>query len=165
MKSVLTTLVLLFGAFALKAQITVAQYDIKLTADVDDLESIPAVTATSECGDVNVSLDEKTFSGGCLGTLVYTYTFTDDCGNEATAQQFITLTDTTPPVFVDFAPTLTAASADEIPAAVEPTATDNSGKPVKVTLKEEQKRKKLIRIWTAEDQCGNTTVQEQEVTF
>ena len=146
----------------LTAQIVVDDYTIELEADVDQLETVAPITAQSECGEVTVTLKEAIYSGGCLGNLVRTYTFTDECGNSATAEQYIKLTDSTPPVLDEVTPTL-SAGMDNLPEAPAVTASDNSGKPVSVSLSEKRVDDNVVRIWTAEDQCGNTSIVKQTI--
>ena len=165
MKKSAIAIVLLFIGFTAFSQITVEDYERKAKANVNNLDEIKSVSATSECGEVKVEVEDKQFSGGCIGTLVRTYKFTDDCGNEAKAEKYISLLDTEAPVFDDVPSNLAVSSAEEIPAAPELTATDNSGKPVKITMEEIEKNKKIIRKWTATDQCGNSTTEQQEITW
>ena len=55
-----------------------------------------AATATDNCGEVVITVDEVTTAGSCAGDYVITRTFTatDDCGNATTATQTITIVDT-----------------------------------------------------------------------
>ena len=59
-------------------------------------------TATDNCGTVvSLILSENTTQGLCAGdyTITRTWTATDDCGNNSSASQTITIIDTTAPVF------------------------------------------------------------------
>ena len=58
-------------------------------------------TATDNCGEVVITVEEVTTAGACAGDYVITRTFTatDDCGNATSATQTITIIDTTAPVF------------------------------------------------------------------
>jgi hypothetical protein len=165
MKKSAIAVLLLFFTISAFSQINVDEYERKAKANIDNLDEISAVNATSECGEVKVEIEDKQFSGGCLGTLVRTYKFTDDCGNEAKAEKYISLMDTEAPVFNDVPENMAISSAEEIPAAPELTATDNSGKPVKITMEEIDKKKTIIRKWTATDPCGNSTTEQQEITW
>jgi hypothetical protein len=160
----LILLLLSFGLFEAKAQITVDSYPIELKVDIDKIDEVQPITAKSTCGEVTVSVKELTFSGGCLGNLVRTYTFTDGCGNTQTAQQFLVLQDFQAPVFDEIPATISADSSN-IPAKPEVKVTDNSHAEIDVTYTEERKEDRLIRIWVAKDQCGNSAVMKQEVRF
>lgn len=164
MRTALGLLVLLGLTGSLTAQITVNDYEMKLRADINVLESVAPVTASSTCGAVTTDVEDLKFSGGCLGTLARTYTFTDACGFVVTAQQFITLEDSTPPVF-DNLPANLSASAKSIPDAPEVTATDDSGEKVKVVYNEFRQGATLTRTWVAEDQCGNSAVGQQVISL
>ena len=56
-------------------------------------------TATDNCGEVVITVEEVTTAGACAGDYVITRTFTatDDCGNATSATQTITIIDTTAP--------------------------------------------------------------------
>ena len=59
-------------------------------------------TATDNCGEVVITVEEVTTAGACAGDYVITRTFTatDDCGNASSATQTITIVDTTAPVLL-----------------------------------------------------------------
>jgi hypothetical protein len=156
-------IILLVGAgLSATAQITVQPYTIEMRADIDKLAEIPPIVATSPCGAISSSHEDLMFSGGCLGNLVRTYVFTDDCGNTARAQQFLILDDKVPPVMSEVAPTLTA-SLSSIPEVVEVTATDNSKGEIEIVYNETKEKDRIIRTWTAQDQCGNTSIMKQVI--
>ena len=50
-------------------------------------------TATDNCGEVVITVEEVTTAGACAGDYVITRTFTatDDCGNASSATQTITI--------------------------------------------------------------------------
>lgn len=148
---------------SLSAQITVDSYPIELAANIDQLDEVATLTAQSTCGEVSVEVKEAIYSGGCLGNLVRTYVFSDECGNVARAEQFIKLEDTTPPVIEEVAANLTASSMDKLPEAPAIKANDNSGKPVEVSLSEKRMGDEVVRLWTAEDPCGNTSIVKQTI--
>ena len=156
MKNLTIVLFLLFGAFSAQAQITIAPYEIELAANIDAVDDIPAVTASSTCGDVTTEVKDMVFSGGCLGNLVRTYTFSDDCGNVERAQQFIKLQDNTPPVIE----VGVLANTDDGLAFPEVSANDNSGKKVELTFTEKSINGQTARVYTATDVCGNTATKE-----
>ncbi len=162
-RSIFFTFCIGLASFAATSQITVSEYPMKLRADIDELSAISAPTATSNCGEVVVTIDDQLFSGGCLGTISRTYTFTDGCGTVERAQQFITLEDSTPPVFDNLPESITVAE-NAIPEPLTITASDNSDEPVQVSMTETREGKIITRIYTAIDQCGNTTVGTQTIT-
>ena len=62
-------------------------------ADCDNIPVAPTMTATDNCGNVTVTLDEQRIDGDCSSRylLIRTWTATDDCGNSSTYTQTITL--------------------------------------------------------------------------
>ena len=58
-------------------------------------------TATDNCGEVVITVEEVTTAGACAGDYVITRTFTatDDCGNASTLFKRYQAIDTTAPVF------------------------------------------------------------------
>ncbi|MBK8562977.1 MAG: DUF11 domain-containing protein [Saprospiraceae bacterium] len=138
-----------------------------------DCGSIPVpanVTATDNCDtDVIVNLEESQTGSGCNFTMTRTWTATDDCGNVASAQQIITVNDLVRPVFAGVLPqNLTLACSATIPTPATLTAMDNCDANVAVTFAETQNGSgcsyTLTRIWTATDDCNNSTVAQQIVT-
>lgn len=140
-------------------------------------ESVPApgsTSATDNC-DANVSivyLGETRVDGSCPGayTLTRTWRADDNCGNTATAQQFITVVDITKPTF-SAVPANVTVSCDNIPAVGTATATDNCDASVTVTYVGETRTNgactdsyTLTRTWNAADDCGNTATGTQLIT-
>ncbi|MCF6405228.1 gliding motility-associated C-terminal domain-containing protein [Chitinophaga filiformis] len=115
------------------------------------------ITVTS--ADVTTTVDACTFR------IERTWTATDRCGLSAQAQQVITVTDKTAPVFNVAAPANVTVNCDAIPAAVNLTATDACSGPLTVTPIEVQVSQpgacpsnyQLIRKWVAVDACGNAS--------
>lgn len=151
---------LLFITGAGQAQITVEEFQIKLTSDVNQLESITPIKATSTCGLVSMKSADLQMSGGCLGTIIRTTTISDECGNSEEVQQFISLKDSEGPVFTS-APENMEAPKNQVPAADNVEASDNSKGKVKIDFQEKELKGSVIRTWTATDACGNTTVHQQ----
>ena len=130
------------------------------------------LTASDNCnGGATVVMTESTNAGGCAGsyTLVRTWTATDACGNIATAEQHITVSDASAPTFDQAIPTDITVECDAIPTAPVLTATDNCGLAT-VTVTETTTPGacagyyELTRTWTATDVCGNPTVGAQIIT-
>ena len=85
-------------------------------------------SATDNCGEVTITVEEVTTAGACAGDYVITRTFTatDDCGNATTDTQTITIVDTTAPTFLMMPSDYTAECSNEHPMD-EASATDNCG--------------------------------------
>jgi gliding motility-associated-like protein len=62
-------------------------------ADCDDIPTASMLTATDNCGNVTISLDEQRIDGDCDSRyqLIRTWTASDDCGNTSTYTQTLTL--------------------------------------------------------------------------
>ena len=144
--------------------------DAELTcADAFPTE-LPA--ATDACDDdVHVAEQQQRLPGGCASsyTLVRRFTATDACGNTATAEQRITVTDSGGPTLVGLPADVTIGCADTLPTA-RPTATDACDDEVAITESRERVDGacpgdyRVVRTWTATDDCGNTAVGTQTVT-
>ena len=145
-------------------------------ADCAGIPNAPTVTATDNCSGINtdgVVLTESTEAGDCAGSFILTrtWTVTDNCGNETSASQVITVTDVTGPV-LSGVPADTDADCAGIPNAPTVTATDNcSGINTDgVVLTESTEAGDcagsyiLTRTWTATDNCGNETSASQVIT-
>ena len=130
-----------------------------------------AATAQDGCGSVTVAYSD-TVTTGCGGTKVISrlWTATDACGNIASRVQTITVRDTTPPTL-----TVPASVVVECPANITTnstgtaTAQDACGQ---VTLRYSDSvsnscggAKVISRLWSATDECGNTTNRIQTITL
>ncbi|MBL0315295.1 MAG: T9SS type A sorting domain-containing protein [Flavobacteriales bacterium] len=73
-------------------------YVIYQHVECEESFDFTGITAHDNCGEVHITFTDDNFSGGCPGVIVRTYTVSDDCGNEAIAQQIISLQDTHGPV-------------------------------------------------------------------
>jgi hypothetical protein len=160
MKSFLALAVTLFISFHSIAQITFNDHAIELKLNVKDLDKMKDIKATSTCGDVKITIDEKLFSGGCAGVLVREYTAVDDCGNKLSTSQFIHLTDDEAPEFVVKS---TSASSDsyitvsDLSEIKEPEVRDyHPNKPV-ITYSDQPNDTGIKRTWVATDLCGNSS--------
>ncbi len=164
-KQFITTMIAFLPLIGM-AQISVSEYPMKITVNIDALDLLPALSASSTCGPVAASFTDQLFSGGCLGTLSRTYTFADDCGNTRTAMQFILLEDTAAPVFNSSPEDIQlSVGQSAVPAAPEVTASDNSKNEVKVTFHQFNNGGTITRTWTATDDCGNVEVMRQVITI
>ncbi|SFM91634.1 gliding motility-associated C-terminal domain-containing protein [Chitinophaga sp. YR627] len=107
--------------------------------------------------------DVTTVIDACATTVTRTWTATDRCGLTTQAQQVITITDKTKPVFTTTAPANVTVNCDAVPAAVSLTATDNCAGTMTIAPIEERQDAGascpsnyiLVRRWVAVDACGN----------
>ncbi|MBK9016578.1 MAG: DUF11 domain-containing protein [Saprospiraceae bacterium] len=146
-------------------------------ANLDCNAAIPAaplVTATDSCdADVPVIFDENTAGNPAdeCYTITRTWTATDDCGNTATASQTITISDSTPPTFINVPADTSIDCSAQIPAAAPVTASDFCDSDVSVTFDQSTMGNSatgcysIIRTWTATDNCGNTAIASQTITI
>lgn len=146
------------------AQITVEDYPREVRCSVEELPLVHDVKATSSAGAVYSRTEEQIFSGGCMGTMVRTYYFTDDAGNTATAEQYIFLSDERPPVLIGVPEDITVAM-NAIPPPANVDNRDNSGAFYVVYFKEVKEDGRIVRTWSCEDQCGNMATATQVITL
>ena len=160
------SLIALFVALGVQvnAQITIEDYPREVRCPVEELPLVHAIKATSTSGDVYVRTEDQIFSGGCMGTLVRTFYYTDDAGNTATAEQYIFLSDDRPPVLIGV-PQDISVSQDAVPPPANVDNRDNSGAFYVVYFAEKKEDNKIIRTWSCEDQCGNMATARQVITL
>ncbi len=140
---------------------------IDVTVECDAVPAAAQVTASDNCSEPTVQLDEVVDPGQCTGESIVTrtWTATDDCGNPTPQAQVITVIDTTAPVLIGV-PVGATVECDSIPEPAPVTATDNCSEPV-VVLEEEfvagsgVGKGMITRTWTATDSCGNKTTGTQ----
>src|SRR5690606_16863079 len=141
--------------------------DVRMECD----ETIPAaitLTAVDQCSNAEVTFSEEIVDQQCDNTytIVRVWTATDACGNSVSHTQRIFIEDTTAPIFVSNLPEDMYLNCDSIPQAPVLEAVDNCGE-VTVTLEEYEEpgdcssKYQLVRVWTATDGCGNSTVHQQ----
>lgn len=136
--------------------------DLSLTGDVTD--------AMDNCGDVFVEHFDAEGTSLCFDgdVVIRTWRATDECGNETTLTQTITLTDDVDPYFT-FVPADTniecgestpdeMATAGDACSSVEVTVAETMGEPNCTGLAS------IIRTFTATDGCGNSATAVQVVT-
>ncbi len=146
--------------------------DAVVSCDNAGIDTPATVTATDDCSaNVAVNFSENIVAGDCPDTysIVRTWTASDDCGNQAAATQTITVGDNAAPV-LNGIPADAIVSCESIPAAGNPTATDDCDNDVSIVLDEViadgdcPHSYSIIRTWTATDNCGNATAGTQTVT-
>jgi hypothetical protein len=130
------------------------------------------VVVTDNC-DENVSLSytQTKIPGSCESSyeLVRTWSATDECGNAATQEQTVTVTDTDAPKFKQVPAPYLELPCDGV-ADVDLVAEDTCPGDVTVTKIETQQDSdnndvwyEIIRHWTATDSCGNQAETSQTV--
>ena len=149
-----------------------------ITAPADDTvlcDDVPApatVGGIDNCDDdVTVTFEEVRTDGDCPNnyTLTRTWTATDNCGNQSSDSQVLTVIDATGPEILDIPQSMTV-ECDEFQPAPTLQITDNCDANATITLDEEMQlgvcddNYTVIRTWTAVDACGNTTTAIQVVT-
>ncbi|MGB1073287.1 MAG: hypothetical protein ACPGYZ_04260 [Flavobacteriales bacterium] len=140
------------------------------TLDCNAEYTLEMATATDACSGVAVThADSESFP--CDGSRVIERTFTavDGCGNISTHVQTISYLDTTAPVFTATPEDLALECSDDLPVT-EATASDDCGS-VTVTYSDEtvagdcSGNFTVLRTFTAEDGCGNSTTHVQSIVF
>ncbi|HEX9749846.1 MAG TPA: dockerin type I repeat-containing protein, partial [candidate division Zixibacteria bacterium] len=141
---------------------------------VDCLADVPAcdpgdATATDDCGGVTVTCSDGPLVGGtCSGTITRTFTATDDCGNQTSCDQIITVTGDVPAIScpADF----DVACLEDVPPCNpnDATATANCGS-VTITCSDGPLvggpcSGTITRTYTATYECGGVASCDQIIT-
>jgi gliding motility-associated-like protein len=150
-------------------------FDQDMPADVTvECDSVPAVadiTATDACGAATVTFEETSTAGECPedAIITRTWTATDDCGNEVTHIQIITVQDTTAPNVVGEFETELTASCGAIPEVPNLSFEDACSSDMTVDFTEtstadgSNTNYEIIREWIVTDACGNEGVFTQTI--
>ena len=156
---------------------TFVPQDTTLSCDEDfGTESLGAAEAVDNCDSaVEIGFsDSIVLLDDCAGTaeVIRTWTAEDECGNNKTVEQLITLIDTTAPEFSAPLPEDATVACDAVPMPQSLTATDNCDPAVFVQFTEEQSDDDLCqtdytltRIWTVTDCAGNETSHTQVLSI
>lgn len=141
----------------------------QIIINCDQLGDLAPPIAKSNCNnELHYLYVDNLFSGGCLGTIERIWTISDECDNKTTFQQFIRLTETTPPSLSNY-PKDISVSIDQIPEIEALTATDNCTQKLSISVNEEKfydENENLISIkrdWNVKDKCGNITSHTQTI--
>ncbi len=139
-----------------------------ISVECDELDNIEEPSVSDDCTTVEVTFEDVLMSGGCYGTIYRTWTATDFCGNTATAVQYITVTDFTPPTIYGVGENMTVeCDAVDGPPAVW--SEDNCGGDVQLTFNEEiipgdcPNEWTIVWTWTATDYCDNVATAQKVV--
>jgi gliding motility-associated-like protein/uncharacterized repeat protein (TIGR01451 family) len=127
------------------------------------------------CLPVNITLDVVSIPGAqCPQNyiLIRTWTARDQCNNEVTVSQTVTVRDSKAPVFTNVPGNITV-ECDAIPVVpvvgVHVTAVDNCDPDVAISMTETVKpgqckdTYEIVRTWKAKDDCGNEAFASQSV--
>lgn len=129
-------------------------------------------TATDACGNVSWSNDYimESVSNCEDGALTITFTATDDCGNSASTSATYTIVDTVAPILNIPADVILECNDDTTPNNTgNASAIDECTNP-SITFTDTEvaacgNTKTITRIWTATDDCGNSTSANQLITI
>ncbi len=148
------------------------------TVNVECSEQVPAVanvTATDNCvKPIFLDFSEVEIPGTCPNQYVIKRTWfaQDDCGNSTVFTQTITISDTQAPVLSGLpAATVNVSCSENVPAVAVVTATDNCAAPIVLQFSEVEipgtcpNQYVIKRTWSAQDDCGNSTVFTQTITI
>lgn len=140
---------------------------VNMTVECDSVPAAETLTASDNCdADVSVTFNEVMTSGTCTYYLYRTWTATDNCGNQTTVQQIVTVVDTTFPELVGV-PADTEVECDAVPAPAAVTATDNCTDELEVAFAEgfapNECGYTLTRMWSVTDYCNHTTTAIQTI--
>ena len=147
---------------------------VDLTVECDALIPSDDATATDNCGQVIITSQDVVSTGdnSCISDNVITRTWTavDECGNEATASQVITVVDTTMPFVVTSVPAEITLQSDQPEPTEVPTFDDNCDDDLDISAISGISNVTdcgwdVEKSWTATDDCGNTTTVSQIIQF
>jgi large repetitive protein len=144
-----------------------------VTVECSEVPAVGTATATDNCdANVTVTYQGETLTDGTCAdsyTLTRTWKASDNCLNETTLSQTITVQDVTAPVLT--VPANVTVECSEVPAVGTATATDNCDANVTVTYQGETRTDgtcadsyTLTRTWKASDNCLNETTLSQTIT-
>ena len=141
---------------------------------VECIGDVPAMTDlgwTDNCDGAGMvtGTDAAIVGGNCGGTITRTWTYTDACGNNATATQTITVDDTQAPVMAAAPADVTVECIGDVPAMTDLGWTDNCDGAGMVTGTDAaivggNCGGTITRTWTYTDACGNTSTTTQTIT-
>ena len=142
-----------------------------ITIECNAISAAANVTATDDCdNDLEVIFSEEINGNTCDAyQIIRTWTVTDDCGNTTTGQQIISTSDDEAPTLVGVPNDITV-QCGAIPAPANVTANDDCDAEVEISFTENEtggscQDLRVIRTWTATDDCGNSVSASQIITI
>ncbi|MBU1320697.1 MAG: hypothetical protein KKH67_16095 [candidate division Zixibacteria bacterium] len=129
--------------------------DVGLVSVTDNCDPSPVVTHISDVSDGN----------SCPEVITRTYRVTDASGNWSECTQLITVDDTTVPVVTCPSDTVIPINSSYEPECTGgyPVVTDNCDPSPSVTYRDSSLAGGIVRIWSSEDDCGNTSMCMQAI--
>jgi len=147
------------------------------TISCPSVPEFATATATDDCsGDVTLTFKDVRTDGSCAGSysITRTWTATDACGNSATASQTINVQDITAPVITCVSDVIVNNDPGKCAAVLtiaKPSVSENCGT---YTLTNSINQTNdasgeypvgtTVIVWTAKDECGNTSTCTMSVT-
>lgn len=156
---------------AQSSKIEVHNFETKKRTNIAVTSTENLIQASSSCpGGVNISYTDIKMSGGCAGVIERTYLLRDQCNNELTKIQYITLIDENPPVFTYTPEDIVLADKAELATPYSLIADDDSGEPVIMDVAETYDNSdpafvKVLRTYSATDVCGNVATYTQTISI
>lgn len=124
-------------------------------------------TATDNC-DTNIDISYVDLMEGSCDSFTRVWTATDDCGNAASCNQTVYITDTTPPNLIIPADTTIDCGSELLPSQTGTASANDVCSEVSLTYEDgvwngNDCTAWFIRTWTATDACGNSVSGEQTI--
>ncbi|MDB6056282.1 MAG: hypothetical protein JWO95_126 [Verrucomicrobiales bacterium] len=157
---------------------TVINHTISTSSQFSSQVGVFVPTATDNCDSSPTITFGQSSTQAISGfghdnyTITRTWNATDACGNTSSAQQILTVHDTTAPVITGV-PANTTVQCNAVPAPATPNVADNCDASPALTLAENSTQSPtgcghfnytINRTWTATDATGNTSTAHQLVT-
>lgn len=161
----------LFVVLISNSQELVLNFEVEIEAFCDMIPiTFDESNVSGGCEPYSIIITDLPVSGQCAGNIIREVQVDDDCGNSEFAQQIISLSDTTAPVFTYFPEDITVLF-DGNPGPIfefEDNCTDIGGLDINIEVIEETEEEFPIIITyfvSIEDDCNNNVSGTQTVTF
>ena len=136
--------------------------------ECDNVPAAALVTGEDNCDDMVVVTFEEEVTVGCPYTITRTWVGVDNCGNDVTSTQVITVVDTTDPILHNV-PVNTTLECDQAAPAAFVWATDNCAEDLVVSLDSSVVYNEcgfvMTRTWSVADDCENMASATQLIYF
>lgn len=143
-----------------------------LTVSCQNIPGAVTLSVDDDCDPAPSLSFEETISPDCQGsyTIIRKWMTRDDCSNERTHQQIITVIDNEPPQLYGI-PGDQQLKCGEVPTEATPTALDNCDANLNIIYTQDSIpgtcafNYVLVRKWMVIDQCGNAVEKKQTITY